>query len=125
MYYLTKSNGIISDKQLKESKGIFKCGSSICYYVNIDDDEFETLDHIIKESDNVFDLIEVGDLIAFKYMNTGIIDIANVGYIYKYKDGDIDISTRGYVHRLDKITAIYKPNSKGDYIKVWEKENEE
>ena len=124
MYYLTKSNGIISDKQIKESKNIFKCGSSICYYVNIDDDEFETLDHIIKQSDNVLDLIEVGDLIAFEYMDTGVIDIAKVVHIYKYKNGDIDISTIGYVHANEKIQAIYKQNVNGDYIKVWEKESE-
>lgn len=78
-----------------------------------------------KQSENIYDLIEVGDLIAFKYMDTEAIDIAKVVHIYQFKDGDIDIATRGYIHSTEKIQAIYKPNSKGDYIKVWEKENEQ
>ena len=76
---------------------------------------------IEKKSENLVDLIEKGDLIAFDYMDTGVIDIANVS-IYKHKDGEIDIYTRGYLHDNNKIQAIYKPNSKGDYIKVWERE---
>ena len=111
MYYLTKSNGIISDKQIKESKNIFKCGSSICYYVNIDDDEFETLDHIIKQSDNVLDLIE---------RETDLLKIKVLGYpnIMEAK------SINGSLNGMKNIIAIYKPNANGDYIKVWEKESE-
>ncbi len=76
---------------------------------------------IEKKSENLYDLIEEGDLIAFEYMNTKHIDIAKVVFIYKHRDGEVDISTRGYLHNNEKIQAIYKPNSKGDYIKVWER----
>lgn len=124
MYYLTKSNGIINDKQIKESKNVFKCGSSICYYVNIDDDEFETLDHIIKQSDNVLDLIEVGDLIG---LNKSIGEVLSI----QISSGDKFIGVSNEKSSLfnikylnNKINAIYKPNANGDYIKVWEKDSE-
>lgn len=69
---------------------------------------------IEKKSDNVFDLIEVGDLIEcanyhFTYVNE-VIDI------------EADVMFRGVENLVlsYNILAIYKPNSKGDYIKVWE-----
>jgi hypothetical protein len=77
---------------------------------------------IEKKSENLYDLIEEGDLIAFDYMNTGVIDIEKVVFIYKQRDGEVYISTRGYLHNNEKIQAIYKLNSKGDYIKVWERD---
>ena len=112
MYYLTKSKDIISDKQLKESKGIFKFGSSICYYVNIDDDEFETLDHIIKESDNVYDLIE---------RETDLVKIELLGNYFNIVEAK---TLNGNWKENDRISTIYKPNANGDYIKVWEKESD-
>lgn len=136
MYYLLENNMILSDKQ---------CNKYINYedrendYVIFEDKEngnitnisfgnnyvpvnkFYSILKIIKKSENVFDLIEVGDLIAFEHVGTKHIDIAKVCYIYQRKDGDIDILTIGYLHENEKIQAIYKPNSKGDYIKVWER----
>ena len=139
MYYLLENNMILSDKQCnkyinyedKENDYVTYAGKHgdifIEMYLSNGCKEIRTISKVIKKSENVFDLIEVGDLFAFKYkyMDTEAIDIAKVVHIYRYKDGDIDIATRGYVHATEKIQAIYKPNSKGDYIKVWEKENEQ
>ena len=113
MFYLIENNKIIkhSDKTQVEKYG----DTNYLKYKNRN-----KLSFIKAQSDNVLDLIEVGDLIAFEYMDTGVIDIAKVVHIYKYKNGDIDISTIGYVHANEKIQAIYKPNANGDYIKVWD-----
>lgn len=73
------------------------------------------------KSENLFELIEVGDLIAFNYNNNSI-DIVSVRFVDKNLEGTINILSRGYSHELDKIVAIYKPNSKGNYIKVWERD---
>ena len=137
MYYLLENNMILSDKQCnkyinyedKENDYVTYAGKHgdmfIENYLSNGCKEIMTISRVIKKSENVFDLIEVGDLIAFKYMDTEDIDIAKVVHIYQFKDGDIDIATRGYIHSTEKIQAIYKPNSKGDYIKAWEKENEQ
>lgn len=137
MYYLLENNMILSDKQCnkyinyedKENDYVTYAGKHgdmfIEIYLSNGCKEIMTISRVIKKSENVFDLIEVGDLIAFKYMDTETIDIAKVVHIYQFKDGDIDIATRGYIHSTEKIQAIYKPNSKGDYIKAWEKENEQ
>ena len=137
MYYLLENNMILSDKQCrkyinyedKENDYVIYAGKHgdmfIEIYLSNGCKEIRTISRVIKKSENVFDLIEVGDLIAFKYMDTETIDIAKVVHIYQFKDGDIDIATRGYIHSTEKIQAIYKPNSKGDYIKAWEKENEQ
>lgn len=68
---------------------------------------------IIKRSDDILDLIEVGDLV--KRIYKGEIEILDVNKIYldnlKHPD---------FVFLKNQIQAIYKSNSKGDYIKVWE-----
>ena len=85
----------------------------------------EVLEHmyqsrLIKKSENIFDLIEKGDLIAFQYKDTVIRDIETVTHVYKYSD-KIDVYTSIGLHNNDKIEIIYKPNSKGDYFIVWER----
>ena len=75
---------------------------------------------ITKQSENVYDLIEKGDLIEFQYHDTKTYDIAKVVHIDEY-----GIATRGYIHCEEKIRAIYKKDFKGNYILVWNKECEE
>lgn len=71
---------------------------------------------IEKKSDNVYDLIEEGDLVQWGDMK----DIMKVN-----NRDDIFCKSVFKTFKNDKlITAIYKPNSKGDYIKVWERESE-
>lgn len=87
---------------------------------------YEDYLHTIKaQSDNVFDLIEVGDLITVidKKGNTEVIQINRID-LDEYNFPSL-YTQRGYTPDLDRILAIYKQNSNGDYIKAWEvKDNE-
>ena len=117
MYYLTESNSITSDEKLDKKMGLCIIGKTIGYY-NIYD-TFETIDFIKKQSDNVFDLIEVGDLVK-----TGIGKIFDVRKPYIDEGLAIVPFNIIFLNEIN-IIAIYKPNSRGDYIKVWEvKDNE-
>lgn len=66
-----------------------------------------------KQSDNVFDLIDrENDLVKIELLD-GYFNIIGVKTL------------NGNWKENDRISAIYKPNEKGDYIKVWEaKDNE-
>ena len=119
MYYLTESNEIISDEE-KEKMNV---------------------NNIKKQSDNVFDLIEVGDLIEEGDFNeiykVKIFDNGNYEFrnsVFDKYNGDLyvkyeacDDEYYSYIETLGaiNIVKIFKPNEKGDYIKVWEaKDNE-
>lgn len=72
---------------------------------------------MLKKSENVFDLIEVGDLVKVED-GTFIVSMKNDRvFVIKINEGQ-------KVRRLTSIKAIYKPNKNGDYIKVWERVNE-
>lgn len=73
---------------------------------------------IKKQSENVFDLIETGDLVAQKKM-FGCEEIDNISLVCSKDDKLINCFYCAIFE--DKVCAIYKPNSKGDYIKVWER----
>lgn len=79
----------------------------------------------IKSSENIYDLIEVGDLVDLswfsKTFNKQINHIAKVTKLSDNKDifyvgnGELD-------WRFEEINIIYKRNKNGDYIQVWVKE---
>ena len=78
------------------------------------------LGEITKQSENVFDLVEVGiDLIKHKRnINHLYVELVIGGFDNFFKT----IETTAYYVHLHDVLAIYKPNANGDYIKVWEKE---
>lgn len=114
MYYLMESNFMISDKEIKE------------YGMEIKNNEIHTSEpyelfsygKIKKKSENVFDLIEVGDLVRFssEFMIGFVEEINLINYGLKALNFGIN--------KEYKPSAIYKPNKNGDYIKVWERVNE-
>lgn len=71
---------------------------------------------IKKKSENLYDLIEVGDLIRYDDEFLGAFPLREVYLEY----GELQLLDGTGIKFLN-ITAIYKPNSKGDYIKVWER----
>lgn len=123
MYYLLENNMILSDKQ---------CNKYINYedknnqYVIFEDNEngnitsidfvnnyvpvnkFYSISKIKNQSENIWDLVDrENDLLKLVLLN----DYVN---IIQAK------SVNGKFEDLN-FCAIYKPNSKGDYIKVWER----
>lgn len=67
--------------------------------------------YILKKSENVFDFIDRdNDLLKISVLDTSNVLAAK--------------SINGNFRDMDNILAIYKPNKKGDYIKVWERGNE-
>ena len=73
---------------------------------------------IKKQSENVFDLIEKGDLVKEKriWCSEEVDVIANVCS----KDDELIHCFHSTLCESN-VYAIYKPNANGDYIKVWER----
>lgn len=74
---------------------------------------------ILDKSEHLYDLIEVGDLIKY---DGRILEVLHL----TIKDNIVIMETSKGIHLpsierlLELITAIYKLDSDGDYIKVWE-----
>ena len=99
MYYLLANNRIVKDVTVV-TMSVF----TYAYKHN------KSLGEIKKQSENVYDLIEQNDLIKIKMIDTfSILEVCSIN---------------GGVNGMKHIIAIYKPNKKGDYIKVWEKKDE-
>ena len=109
MYYLLEDNKIVKGT-LTPDKLMIKVSFDRGHL-------FIETERIKKQSDNVYDLIEVGDLVK-----TGAGKIFDVRKPYIDKGLAIIPFYVLFLNEIN-ITAIYKPNAKGDYIKVWEEEN--
>lgn len=129
MYYLLDNNLIINknDKRFKKTTYSIDKTQTFVYLecdsknpeaiFNCQESYYATRHLVIKQSKNVFDLIEVGDLVKHLYdLETNTYTITQIMLI---ENGLLKIDNIFYIDRNDVI-AIYKPNSKGDYIKVWE-----
>lgn len=114
MFYLLENKRIISDEEIeygeyqKRDDGLyaFQCETDewFAHWYKID---------VLKQSENVCDLIEINDLVRFEGRMEEIENIndADVGTNYRceYRE-DFDAA----------VTAIYKPRGE-DYILVWKK----
>lgn len=122
MFYLLEDNRIIDSEKLETIKLPKPDVITFKRY----DDFFCSTNKIKKQSENVYDLIEVEDLIAsYRYSIEGRTNekaINSVDELYEDENG-VGINQCCIVD-YDDITAIYKPNEKGDYIKAWEKKDE-
>lgn len=126
MYYLLDNNLIINqnDERIKcftysmdktETYIYLKCDSKTPNAIWDCTEYYYATRHLIsKQSENVFDLIEKGDLIKLDYSNN---PYSEDSFYIRFVD---DTTFKGIHCNEDVIIAIYKPNSKGDYIKVWE-----
>ena len=123
MYYLLDNNLIINknDKRIKnltysiDKTQIFiylECDSKTPEAIwNCTEYYYATRHLVVKQSENVFDLIEEGDLVGYGGKR--------VDQVFR-KYGKHLVETFMYMNANNQIKTIYKPNSKGDYIKVWE-----
>lgn len=112
MFYLLENNKII-DSTISYTKNFpFWVEKEGCLFAKSKNDKFVrpyNENKIKKQSENVLDLVEKEDLIKLKFSDSfNILEVAHIG---------------GGVCGMRGIQAIYKPNSKGDYIKVWEAKN--
>lgn len=144
MYYLLETNYIISENEIKE-EGFEIVDNTIGKWEKLDGkfgikEWFNAYGFIKKQSDNVLDLIEVGDLVEEEDFNeiykVKIFDNGKDEFRNKRFDkynGDLYVKYEGcdddyydYIETLGTIdiVKIFKPNANGDYIKVWEKESE-
>ena len=122
MFYLLEDNRIIDSEKyinsiLNKGKNSEK---NYEYLYEIRNGQSYYYGKIKKQSENVFGLIEKGDLVKYKsYFSSYIeevIDIITKDIITK--DMVIETGTE-YVYEKDFL-AIYKLDKKGNYIKVWE-----
>lgn len=133
MFYLLADNTIIDSENLPKNvkiERIAKDDKDNAFFIQIQYLDFlktRKIGYIKKQSENVFDLIEVGDLIArYRYSiegRTNKKEINSVDELYEDENG-VGINQCCIVD-YDDICAIYKPNANGDYIKVWEKKEGE
>lgn len=122
MYYLLENNRIIKLDNAKFSEyGLLKVYEETGKVTTLKLDgtiERYTGYFVKKQSENVYDLIENGDLLKYKDRFDGIVCLDIV------KEVDTKLKTIQLTTNLIKyheVISFYKPNSKGDYIKVWEK----
>lgn len=133
MFYLLYDNTIVDSENLPENvkiERIAKDDKDNAFFIQIQYLDFlktRKIGYIKKQSENVYDLIEVGDLIAsYRYSiegRTNEKEINSVDELYEDENG-VGINQCCIVD-YDDICAIYKPDENGDYIKVWEKKENE
>ena len=118
MFYLLEDNRIIEwngDCIIKEVpkniNGVYKMKKCIIFKSETIKDVF-----VKKQSGNVFDLIDWNnDLVRLTFKDgKSLIVYCNINKS-EFNDGFYDV---------EWISAIYKPDKKGNYIKVWERKKE-
>ena len=116
MFYLLKDNRIIDSENYKEpyilSKDVIR-NREVLFLTSFKD-QVLVKGTIKKQSENVYDLIDLeNDIVKYKFREEDIIS--------KAVDASLSYIIGSYP---EDVIAIYKPNSRGDYIKVWEKKME-
>lgn len=129
MFYLLEDNRIIDSKNLPYEWKFFTVLMSEkdkTIILHCSDPRERQQFKIKKQSENVYDLIEIGDLIAsYRYSiegRTNEKEINSVDELYEDENG-VGINQCCIVD-YDDICAIYKPDEKENYIKAWEKKDE-
>ena len=121
MFYLLEDNRIIVDNKnfshifhYEDRKGfLYKTFADRNYGKN------RKIGKIKKQSENVIDLIEKGDLVR---CSNDIHEIKNVyNFNYSCVTSQCGICFPSRTKFLKEFNAIYKPDGKGNYIKVWER----
>ena len=125
MYYLLENNRIIDSRISYTANFPYWEIKGNCLFAKSKNDKLVrpyNENKIKKQSENVFDLIEKGDLITEKriWCNEEIYVIANV-----WSKEDKLIHCFHSTLFDNDVYAIYKPDENGNYIKVWEKKEDE
>lgn len=129
MFYLLKSNQIIDSKDEKIFKQYENLKEQLSKFNNTG-----SFINIKKQSENLLELIEAGDLIKIDSdltreqltLGSGVYEVLSAKRLpsgeWKIKtnaDGS-DINGDWYEFFPETLIAIYKLNARSNYIKVWE-----
>lgn len=130
MYYLLENNEIIDSNNIKDfdlyhRNYKIKDGKLVIVLGHMESQgklEMVCIEESVKkQSENVFDLIENGDLLKYKDRFDGIVCLDIV------KEVDAKLKTIQLTTNLIKyheVISFYKPDANGNYIKVWEVKDE-
>ena len=123
MFYLLEDNRIIKNSEKFSHIFCYENRKGLLYKVFSDKNygKNRKIGKIKKQSENVFDLIENGDLLKYKDRFDKKV------YVEIVKEVIVElklIRATPNVIKYDEIVSFYKPNSNGDYVKVWETKNE-
>lgn len=116
MFYLLEDNRIIKYSEKFSHIFCYENRKGLLYKVFSDKNygKNRKIGKIKKQSENVYDLIDLeNDIVKYKFREEDIIS--------KAVDASLSYIIGSYP---EDVIAIYKPNSNGDYIKVWEKKME-
>lgn len=122
MFYLLEDNRIIDSEKLPKDvkiERIAKDDKGNAFFIQIQYSDFlktRKIGYIKKQSENVFALIENGDLIKTNY--------GSLRNVRRLQIDGVVIDHECCIF-FENIIAIYKPDEKGNYIKVWEKKEDE
>ena len=133
MFYLLENNRIIDSENYKEpyilSKDVIR-NREVLFLTSFKD-QVSVKGAIKKQSENVFDLILIDRAKIYPYFYTeSIIEVSQIFWSDSHNSLCVYPRGNGYYCPIIEfgvqkgIIAIYKPNSNGDYIKVWEKKDE-
>ena len=125
MFYLLEDNRIVDRLSIREDLDL---PFEVDFYVQKDEIVL-TIDHnyfyhirIIKKAENVYGLIEVGDLVKYERYDDRIYIEEVFGIIRTGKF--IEVETTTAFAGEENFLAIYKQDANGNYIKVWEKKED-
>jgi hypothetical protein len=121
MYYLISKTANIGRKIITENHPTIKMHLKEIDYKLTAESVIKWLWGIDKKSENLLDLIEPGDLV----MGLETFDEKATLHLITADHNSLvfECGVGKYVAK-SSITTIYKPNSNGDFIKAWEKDNE-
>ena len=130
MYYLLDNGRVLTNKDIENWKDCKIINNKLVY-----DDPFNThckteikdVAIIVEQSENVFDLVKVGDLLKVDTHPVSVMEVRGIkkDYYCSHSKRHIDYDfcfLSGGITFTDLILAIYKKDKMGNYIKVWEKE---
>ena len=128
MFYLLEDNRIIEiDNAEFNVYGLLRVYEETGFHIllKLDGTAVKYTDYFVKkQSENVYDLIEVGDLVKFyRYIGGARTERTIISQVCNNFDGST-FTFGDFTFHCD-ILAIYKPDEKGNYIKVWEVKEDE
>lgn len=113
MFYLLENNKIIDSRISYTANFPYWEIKDNCLFAKSKNDKLVrpyNENKIKKQSENVFDLLETGDLVKYQTM------LMEKFYFLMQEIKKDSFNAKDFY----TILAIYKPDSEGNYIKVWE-----